>query len=99
MLESLFNKVAGLQECNSIEKRLQHTPHKHSNHTAASTIKVHKHEKNYPMRTIASTVGTPLLGIFKYLVNRVQHTLNKGTNRLINYGSFINFIRIFSLDA
>ena len=29
------------------------------------TITPHKPEKNYPMRTIVSTTGTPAYGIFK----------------------------------
>ena len=31
------------------------------------TIKPHKAEKNYPMRTIVSTIGTPAYGISKPL--------------------------------
>ena len=41
------------------------------------TIKAHKPKKNYPMRTIVSTTGTPTHGIFKYLVEIIQPTLNK----------------------
>ena len=36
------------------------------------TIKAHKPEKNYPMITIVTTIGTPAYGISKYLVEIIQ---------------------------
>ena len=39
------------------------------------TVKAHKPEKNYPMRTVVSTIGTPPYGISKYLVKIIQATL------------------------
>ena len=46
------------------------------------TIKAHKPEKNYPMRTIVSTVGTPAYGISKYLLEIIQLILNKSNNKI-----------------
>ena len=48
------------------------------------TIKAHKSEKNYPMRTIVLTIGTPAYGISKYLVEIIQPTLNKSNNKIQN---------------
>ena len=45
------------------------------------TIKAHKPEKNYPMRTIVSTIETPAYGISKYLVQIIQPTLNKSNSK------------------
>ena len=40
------------------------------------TIK-HINRKNFPMRVIASTTGSPPYGISRYLVDIIQPTLNK----------------------
>ena len=53
------------------------------------TIKTHKPEKNYPMRTIVSTIGTPAYGITKYLVEIIQPTLNKNNNKIQSSTSFV----------
>ena len=53
------------------------------------TIKTHKSEKNYPMRTIVSTIGTPAYGITKYLVEIIQPTLNKNNNKIQSSTSFV----------
>ena len=53
------------------------------------TIKAHKPEKNYPMRIIASTIGTLAYGISKYLVEIIQQTLNKRNNEIKNSTSFV----------
>ena len=45
------------------------------------TIKAHKTEKNYPMRTVVSTIETPAYGISKYLVQIIQPTLNKSNSK------------------
>ena len=52
------------------------------------TIKAHKPEKNYPMRTIVSTIGTPAYRISKYLAQISQPTLNKSNNKIQNSTSF-----------
>ena len=54
------------------------------------TIKAHKPEKNYPMRTIVSIIGTPAYGISKYLVEIIQPTLNKSNNEIQNSTSFLH---------
>ena len=51
-------------------------------------IKAHKPEKDYPMRLIVSTIGTPTYGISNYLVNNIQPTLNKNVTRLKNSYTF-----------
>ena len=53
-------------------------------------IKVHKQEKNYPMRTIVSTVGTAPYGISKYLVDIIQPILNKKKHCIMNSSSLLN---------
>ena len=54
------------------------------------TIKAHKPEKNCPMRTIMSTLGTPAYRITKYLVEIIQATLNKSNNKIQNSTSFVH---------
>ena len=53
-------------------------------------IKAHKPEKNYPMMTIVSTIGTAPYGTSKYLVENIQPTLNKNKRRVMNSSSFVN---------
>ena len=53
-------------------------------------IQAHEPEKNYPMKTIVSTIGTAPYGTSKYLVDIVQPTLNKSKPRVINSSSFVN---------
>ena len=48
------------------------------------TVKTRKPERNYPMRTIASTIGTPAYDISKYLVEIIQATLNKNNYKVQN---------------
>ena len=52
-------------------------------------IKAHKVEKGYPMRVIVSTIGTPVYGLSKYLVQITQPTLDKNDIRLKNTTSFV----------
>ena len=53
------------------------------------TVKAHKPEKNYPMRIVVSTIGTPPHGLSAYLVKIIQHTLDKNKSRLKNSTSFV----------
>ena len=55
-------------------------------------VKAHKPEKDYPMRIVVSTIGTPSYGISQYLVNIIQQTLNKNEIRIINSQSFVRKI-------
>ena len=48
-------------------------------------VKAHKPEKNYPMRTIVSTIGTVPYGTSKYLVEIIQLILNKNITVLLIY--------------
>ena len=54
------------------------------------TVKAHKPEKNYPMRTVVSTIATPPYGISKYLVKIIQSTLNKSQHKIKNSVEFVN---------
>ena len=51
---------------------------------------INKPEKNDPMRTIVSTIGTAPYGTSKYLVDIIQPTLNKNKHHVINSSSFVN---------
>ena len=51
--------------------------------------KAHKLERNYPMRTVVSTRGTPPYGISKYLVKIIQRTLNKSQRKIKNSAEFV----------
>ena len=53
-------------------------------------IKAHKPQKNYPMRTVVSTVGTATYGVSKHLVDLLQETLNKNEIRIKKSTSFVN---------
>ena len=62
------------------------------------TIKAHKPEKQYPMRLVVSTIGTPPHGISAYLVKIIQHTLNKNPRRLKNSASFVEKAKTWSIS-
>ena len=62
------------------------------------TIKAHKPEKQYPMRLVVSTIGTPPHGISAYLVKIIQHTLNKNPTRLKNSTSFVEMARNWNIS-
>ena len=62
------------------------------------TVKAHKPEKNYPMRTIVSTIGTPAYGISKYLVEIIQPTLNKNNNKIQNSTSFVHEAKDWKIE-
>ena len=52
-------------------------------------IKAHKSEKDFPMRLVVSTIGTPNYGLSKYLVHITQSTLSKHETRIKNLQSFV----------
>jgi len=52
-------------------------------------VKAHKPEKDYPMRIVVSTLGTPTYNISEYLVKIIQPTLNLNKTRLKNSRTFI----------
>ena len=53
------------------------------------TLKAYKPEKNYHMRTVVSTIGSPPYDTSKYLVKIIQPTLNKNKHRVLNSYSFV----------
>ena len=61
-------------------------------------VKAHKPEKNYPMRLVVSTVGSPPYGLSSYLVGVIQPTLNKNPTRLKNSAAFINEAKTWSIS-
>ena len=62
------------------------------------TIKAHKPEKNYPIRTVVSTIGTQPYGIFKYLVKIIQLTLNKSQYKIKNSAEFGNEAKTWKIS-
>jgi len=61
-------------------------------------IKAHKPEKDYPMRTIVSTIGTAFYGTSKYLVDMIQPTLDMNPIRVKNSISFIDEAKTWIID-
>ena len=61
-------------------------------------LKAHKPEKNYPMRLVVSTIGSPPYGLSSYLVGIIQHTLDKNPTRLKNTAAFINEAKTWSIS-
>ena len=62
-------------------------------------IKAHKPEKDYPMRIVVSTIGTPTYRISEYLVSIIQPTLNKNTSRLKNSRSFVEKAKTWNIST
>ncbi|XP_065642453.1 uncharacterized protein LOC136074080 [Hydra vulgaris] len=60
--------------------------------------KAHKPEKNYPMRPVVSTIGTPPYGSSEHLVKIIQPPLNKNKTRLLNSSSFVNEAKSWLID-
>ena len=62
------------------------------------TIKAHKQEKNFPMRVIVSTIGTPPYGISKHLVDIIQPTLNKNQDKVKNSKWFASQAQTWKIE-
>ena len=62
------------------------------------TIKAHKPENNYPMRTTVSTIGTPENGISKYIVEIIQPTVNENNNKIQNSTSFVHQAKDWKIE-
>ena len=60
-------------------------------------VKAHKPEKDYPMRIIVSTLGTPTYKISEYLVKIIQPTLNMNKSRLKNSRSFTEIAKTWNI--
>ena len=61
-------------------------------------VKAHKPAKNYPMRIVVSTIGSPPYQTSKYLVNIIQPTLNKSDIRVVNSSSFVTEAKLWTPD-
>ena len=61
-------------------------------------VKAHKATKNFPMRPVVSTVGTPFYGTSKHLVDIIQPTLNKSNIRVKNSSSFVEESKTWQID-
>ena len=53
------------------------------------SVKAHKPDKEYPMRIVVSTIGTPSYETSDHLVKLIQPTLNKNETRLKNSLTFV----------
>ena len=62
-------------------------------------VKAHKPEKNFPMRTVVSTVGTVSHGIAEHLVQLIQPTLDKNQTRLKNSTTFVSEAREWDIET
>ena len=60
-------------------------------------IKAHKPSKDYPMRTVVSTIGTPFYGTSSFLVQLIQPTLNKNKIRVKNSSSFVEEAKTWTI--
>ena len=61
-------------------------------------IKAHKPEKNYPMRIVVSTIGTPSYRTSEYLVKIIQPLLNRNETRLKNSSTFVGLSKTWTID-
>ena len=61
-------------------------------------VKAQKSEKDYPMRLVVSTIGSAPYGLSSYLVEVIQHTLNKNKTRLRNSASFVNEAKTWNIS-
>ena len=61
-------------------------------------IKAHKQAKDYPMRTIVSTVGSPAYKVSAFLVKIIQPTLNKNEVRITNSSAFTREIKDWNVS-
>lgn len=61
-------------------------------------VKAHKPEKNYPMRLVVSTIGSPPYGLASYLVGVIQPTLDKNPTRLKNSAAFIEKAKSWTIS-
>ena len=62
-------------------------------------VKAHKPEKNYPMRIVVSTIGTPSYKTSENVVRIIQPTLNKNETRLKNSRTFADTAKTWPIHA
>ena len=63
-----------------------------------ATVKAQKPEKNYPMRTVVSTIRTPPYEISMYLVKIIQLTLNKSRHKIRNSVEFVGKAKTWKIS-
>ena len=68
-------------------------------HRLYGTLKAYKPEKNYPMRAVVSTIGSPVYGTLKYLAKIIQRTLNKNKHRVLNSSSFVEKAKEWNISS
>ena len=61
-------------------------------------VKAQKPEKNYPIRTVVSTIGTPPYRIAKYQVKIFQPTLSKSQHKIKNSVEFVNQAKTWEIS-
>ena len=61
-------------------------------------VKAHKPQKNFPMRAVVSTIGTPMYGTSKFLVKLIQPTLDKNETRLRNSHAFVEQATLWEIN-
>ena len=62
-------------------------------------VKAHKPSKNFPMRTVVSTIGTVSHSMSKMLVKLIQPTLNKNSTRITNSTSFVCEAKSWNIEV
>ena len=68
-------------------------------HRLYGTLKAYKPEKNYPMRAVVSTIGSPVYGTLKYLAKIIQRTLNKNKHRVLNSSSYVEKAKEWNISS
>ena len=61
------------------------------------TVKAHKPGKEYPMRVVVSTIGTPSYETSELLVKIIQPTLNNNETRLKNSKTFVDISKTWTI--
>jgi len=61
-------------------------------------LKAHKPQKDYPMRIVVSTIGSPMYGTSKHLVELIQPVLDKSETRLRNSSAFVEKAKTWKIE-
>ena len=100
LVRKVQSKISQLHKDNKISKSqfYQMYPSDATPPRMYGMIKAHKPEKNFPMRTVVSTIGTATYGAAKFLVDVFQPTLNKNEIRVMNTTSFVEEAKDWQID-
>ena len=92
LLNKFQKELAKLRKGNKFDNKthFKYYPSDATPPRLTGVIKAHKPEKNYPLKTIVSTIGTAPYRTSKYLVEIIRPTLNKNKHRVMNSSSFVN---------